>query len=675
MSNLRLTLTTSLKDQLVGPLTRALDEATKKITKAAGDVGILGQSGEQATQKMGNLAGKVDALGRASGAGKLKTDLGGVGQAADDAARKTGKLGDLLGKLPNLARGAAGALAGVVGGMTALKMVLAAPLQRAADYELELARVSNIAYDDRKTVAGRQAGQREMDQAVRTATVQGVTREDALTGLKTMIALGADRKDAMSLLPTIAQFSVAGEAAMPDVANIAFKAQQLYGIKPSEMKDVLQDALTTGKLGQFEFNDMAKWLPQQMAMSKGMLGMKGRDDFSTLLVANQFASKGAGNNAEAGNNLVNFLSKINSDSTSNEAKKLNIDLAGSLAAAREKGVGPVDAFLNLIEKITAADPEYQKIQKRLQESKASGDKNGEAETLAAMRDLMMGKSVGQLMPDREALQGLMAILNDRAGFDKMRSDLRESKGGVDIDQATLLATAAMKNQRGDNAEKNREFDAMQGIGNKLGDLTVKFAKLSEEYPNAAAGVQLLKAAALAAAGALAGLGLMNLATSGGVGKVVGQVGGALAGGTVGGALAGGALASGAAVAAGASALAAAVGYGAGTLLYKGALEGNAGGDAIGAGVARLLAFFGNDEAKASVALMEKYDAQMASEQAARQAQAEEIAQQQAQQMLAAMSPVIARMESLASRPVMVTLDGQVLADSLNNTNSRTARRN
>jgi TP901 family phage tail tape measure protein len=49
----------------------------------------------------------------------------------------------------------------------------------------------------------------------------------------------------------------------------------------------------------------------------------------------------------------------------------------------------------------------------------------------------------------------------------------------------------------------------------------------------------------------------------------------------------------------------AAGYGAGTLLYKRKLEGNAGGDAIGSAIAKTLAFFGNEEARRAVEMTEK----------------------------------------------------------------------
>lgn len=58
----------------------------------------------------------------------------------------------------------------------------------------------------------------------------------------------------------------------------------------------------------------------------------------------------------------------------------------------------------------------------------------------------------------------------------------------------------------------------------------------------------------------------------------------------------------------ATAAAGAVGYGVGTIGYKYGLEGNAGGDAIGSVIAKTLALFGNEDARRSVEMTEKFKA-------------------------------------------------------------------
>ncbi len=490
-SDLRIALTTSLNDRLTGPLKRHMEDLEQTMVRSS--------------QKIANVAKQTDRLGQGAGATKLKGEMQAVGQAADRAQRETKKLADEMGRFPNLAKG----ITNAVVALTAARAVLAEPMKRAADYELDLARLSNIAYSDRNTVAGRKEGQREMDKSIRTATVEGVTRDDALVGLKTLIGAGVNRKDAMDMLPGLAKFSMAGEASMSDVANIAVKAQQTYGIKAGEMPAALQMALTAGKEGQFEFKDMAHWLPEQMAISKNMLGMQGLSDLPTLLTANQFAARSAGSNNAAGNNLVNFLGKINSVDTGNDAKKLGIDLTGTLVKARSEGMNPIDAFIGLMRKTADQDPAYKNLQGKLQKTQESGDKKGELQTLTAMRDLMMGKSIGKMVQDRQALLGLLGIMNDPEGFNAMRTKIRKSEGGVDVDQQTLMATAAMKNQQGENAMLDRQFDALQGVNNQLGDFQVQLAKLSAEYPNLAAGFEAVKLAAYAAATALTGISILN----------------------------------------------------------------------------------------------------------------------------------------------------------------------
>lgn len=584
-TDLRVSMVAGLTDRLTAPMQRMLSEANKRLA----EVNTLS---ETATRKLAGLTAGANALGGGKGLGKLKEDLAGVSLETDRAAKNTGKLSALLAKLPGLARN-------IAAGYGAAKYVLADPLQRASDYELQLARVSNIAYADRGTVAGRQAGQREMDKAVRTAAMQGVTREDALVGLKTMIGAGTGRDDAMKLLPTIAKFSMAGEASMGDVANIALKAQQNFQIKPEQMPQAMQMALTAGKLGQFEFKDMAHWLPEQMSIAKNMLGMQGMGDLPTLLAANQFAARTAGSNSAAGNNLVNFLSKINSDDTRKDAAKLDIDLTGSLVKAREQGTNQVDAFMNLMRKTAEADPQYRQLQTRLQTARESGDKGDQVQTLGAMRDLMMGKSVGKLVQDRQAMLGLLGILNDPKGFNAMREDISKSQGGVDVDQATLMATSAMKFQQGENAMLSRQFDALQGVNQQLGDYQVRLAQLSGEYPQAAAALEALRLAALSAAAILAAMGVMQLLNK--APAVPTPVGG---GGPVGRA-AGVAAMLPAALAVGAAGVA---GYAGGTALYRGALQDTKYGDKLGEEVARVMAFFGSDEAASSIASRNAYEA-------------------------------------------------------------------
>lgn len=526
---LNLALTLSLNDRLSGALQRSVKDLIGNLSSFEKELANVVRSGDKA----GDSLAKIGQKGRE--AGTAATALRAIGSAADQAEGRVSRLQksmDALSKITLIG----GSVFGAIG---AARNVLRDPMERSQAYELRLARLSNVLYNDQRTVAGRQAGQHELDASVRRATIQGVTREEALSGLQVLGAAGGiDRKDAMSMLPTLAKFSVAGEASMEDVAGVAVKSMKGFNIKPGQLSKVLEMALVSGQMGSFEFKDMAKWLPQQMAMANGMLGMSGVGDFATLLAINQIGSNTAGNNSEAGNNIVNLLGKMNSSDTVNDFKKAGINLPGSLAQARGKGIGQVDAFFNILEGEFGKDKGYAGLQDKLKAARAAGDKGGETETLQAMQGILKGSVIGKFLQDRQALMPAIGILNDRGGLERLKREGAERMGEADLSQQVLLATAAMKNIIANSAEQARQYDALVGVNQELANNRLKLAELSVKYPEAAKWIEAMTLAAKAAAAALAVLGLGNLvgnllpkggpAPASGVGKVVGGVSGALA---------------------------------------------------------------------------------------------------------------------------------------------------
>lgn len=619
--DLALALTLRLQDRLVGPLRRAISDASRDLKTIERDATGTAAASKRASEAM-------SALGRSGRDALAAAD--GLRKTGDEATRTANRVIDLKRAMSGLANVGRGVTMAFGAGMAA-KAVFANPLERAQQYELSLARLSNVAYNDRKTVAGRQEGQRELDGAIRQASAQGVTREAALSALNTVIASGVDRESAKTMLTPLAQFSVAGDADINDVANIAIKAMKTYGIAPEKIGEVLEKALVAGQEGNFEFKDMAKWLPNMMAMSAGMLGMSGQKDFATLLAASQMASNTAGNSAEAGNNLVNFLGKINSADTAADFKKQGIDLSGTLAAARDKGVDPVNAFLNLVEQQMAKDKRYTALQSKLDKARSSGYKEGEAETLRAMSGILAGSAIGRVVQDRQALMGMLGILQDRQGFNELRKTIETRTGEAALSQQTILATSASKNLIADNAEAARQYDGLSGLNSVIADTRLGMAKLSEQYPGAAAGLEVLTLSAMAASAALAVMSLGNLASKllGGGAAAVGGAAAAKAAGSVGlfaaggvapaAAAATGTTAAGLAIGAGGVLLAGGAGVGVGTLINKGLNatdSGHAIGNGIGEGIARLLAILGNEDARAAVESTRQAEAAAALERAA-----------------------------------------------------------
>ena len=98
----------------------------------------------------------------------------------------------------------------------------------------------------------------------------------------------------------------------------------------------------------------------------------------------------------------------------------------------------------------------------------------------------------------------------------------------------------------------------------------------------------------------------------------------------------------------------AVGYGAGTVISKNFVEGTDFGDKLGETIAKTLAFFGNDEAKAALEAQAAYDAMLSEQQ-----QANKLSQDAISEFRAMRSDL----SNFANRPLNFNLPGGSLAES------------
>jgi TP901 family phage tail tape measure protein len=174
------------------------------------------------------------------------------------------------------------------------------PAERAMSYDRRLANMANTAYAERDA-AGRKIGMKTLEEAVNKACKYGGgTREDAAEALETMIASGVvSDTDAIKMLPGIVKAATASNVSTNELATIAIRAQQSFKISPDDVPAILSAALAAGQAGGFELKDMAKWLPQQMAMA-GNLGITGKEGFAKLAAWNQASVITAGTKDEAG---------------------------------------------------------------------------------------------------------------------------------------------------------------------------------------------------------------------------------------------------------------------------------------------------------------------------------------------------------------------------------------
>ncbi|WP_140918176.1 phage tail tape measure protein [Limnobaculum xujianqingii] len=451
---------------------------------------------------------------------ELKSEMQGVGRAAQ--------------RMGNLKRWGGNAMS-LAGGLAAGAAVIAKPISNQMTYERSLTYMANTAFGD-EDLAGRRTGRQRIGNSIRNAvTSGGGTKEDAADALNTMLASGAVTFDtAEKWLPLITKYATASGASSTELAGIAVKAKQAFGVKDEDMDSVFNMAFSAGKGGSFELRDMAKWLAQQMA-NASKAGMKGLDDFSQILVANEMAAMTAGSNDEAGNNVANLLAKLTSADTIKAAEKIKvngkgIDLVGTLVGARERGINPLEAFSFLIDDIVKQDKRFQALQKKLAAAKSDEEKTA---TLESMSAIVEGSALGQLIADQQATKALVAYRYDDEYKNRLKADinaqrgLKEGERAGDLDFQMIAETPDFKVEQAKNVADFAQMDSIKPLSDAIGNASSRLTELGVEYPElaaaaagAATAIQAMTAAALAFAG-------MKFLTGGG--GLGGAVSGAAAG--------------------------------------------------------------------------------------------------------------------------------------------------
>lgn len=519
-------------------------------------------------------------------------------RAAAAMHKQVRDLNNEMGRLTTRQRVAAGFRgAGLaVAGGAAATAVLAPKVRQAMDYDLRLAHMANTAFNDRNT-AGRRGGMRELDLMVQDAVrYGGGSRDGAADTLDTLLASGAFKpKDASKIFREAVMAGTANNADPSAFATMAITANKTMGIAPERMGAVFGMGTYAGQQGGFEVRDMAKWLPQQMAAAKAV-GLYGESGFAKLAAVNQAAVNTAGTRDEAGNNVVNLLSKIGSADTGKDFKKLGIDLPKKLAEGRVRGQDAFDVVGTLLDQQLSQNKNYQAVQKQLRTATGADRQSA----LEAVSNIAQGTVIGKVFQDRQAVMALYGYMQERGRVNEISAGALANPGAATDNMDLIRGTASFSAQQLSNERDIANQNAMNGLTPALKGLTDRTVGLMQEYPGyttAIVGTTTALAALAAAAGAAAlANGLLAGGGAGRLGGVVGRVGGWLGG------------AAGAAGAAGSAALpalavgaAGAVGYGAGTLISKG-IEGTAVSDSIGEVIARTLALFGNEEAAQAVAV-------------------------------------------------------------------------
>ncbi|MGX7911136.1 phage tail tape measure protein [Klebsiella pneumoniae] len=445
---------------------------------------------------------------------QLRTELNGAGQSMSRMER---------------ARMWGGNVTAFAGGIAAAGAIVAPSVSNQMNYNERLASMANKAFSDRD-LAGRMRGMQSMDQLVRRAvSVGGGNKETAAETLSALLENNVSYASSESLVPLIQKYSTSEGANPVDLAMIAIRLKQTFGIQDKDIPKALNMAISAGQAGSFELADMAKSLPEQLGNASNA-GMKGLDDFATILGLNQAAAITAGTSSEAGNNVKQLLAKITSTDASNAASRIiingkGIDLPGSLVAAQGKGMNAVDAFSAIVDKIVESNPQYQKLEKQLANTTDGSERQ---RIMQSQSKILEGSSVGRIIADQQALMALVAYRGNRQYANSVRDDanqqriLPDGKTAGDMNFALMSSTPKFKLNQLNNTRDFAQMDAIQPLSDVLGKLSGELNDYAGAYPGltkALSGAEVAIKAVTAAAWAFAGIKFLSsvgaAATAGG----------------------------------------------------------------------------------------------------------------------------------------------------------------
>ncbi|WP_028535612.1 phage tail tape measure protein [Paludibacterium yongneupense] len=396
---------------------------------------------------------------------------------------------------------------GILGGIGAAHAI-ATPVKETMAWDRRVAMMSNTAFNERD-VGGRISGEAEIRGAIKNTISQvGGNLDQVTETLDNLLSHNTMTHDQVfRLLPVLQKYATAEGADPNELGNIAFRAIQNFGFNESMVPKALDMAIRGGHMGGFKLPDMAKWLPQQMAAAKNS-GMNGVQGLASLIALNELSVTTSGTVDEAGNNVMDLLTHLNSRDTARSVKKyLHRDLSVMLANGRGKGQNSIEVFGDLLDQVAKRDKNYRLLQGRLANVKNDGQRR---ETLESMLDIVQGSAIGKIVHNRQELQALMAYVNQKPKYQQIRDQALVASGYGDRDFDVISRTDDYKTERAKSIAGMGEKDALRGFDSMVGDTAAKLANYGAQYPGLTAAVMGAKTAFEGVTQAILAIGLGRL---------------------------------------------------------------------------------------------------------------------------------------------------------------------
>jgi TP901 family phage tail tape measure protein len=282
------------------------------------------------------------------------------------------------------------------------------------------------------------------DVLLKTSSLSLLEEPKLIEALQVLIANGLETQTALGMLPTLAKASKGSNTDPLDMANLATALFIHMGVKPKDLPNALDVLSTSGKLGSFELNNMAQFMPTLGANFK-QLGL-GQKDLPAIGVMFQVSKKGAGTPEEAAVNLKNFLSKVSSAET---LKKFD-----------NKGINVMDIIANPKKYFPKAESGLEAFMLKVREMTKGG------------KD---ARALGALFPDMQAKQFILSMMQNWQEYEKTKQQSsKESAGAIERDFTNVSKSSESSLQRLNSAFHLFGQESMKSL-TPLGNFVAEFA--------------------------------------------------------------------------------------------------------------------------------------------------------------------------------------------------------
>jgi len=434
--------------------TTALNAATRAADKAQLKFKLQADRLKTLRNEFRDAGASVRDLGRYED--QLKSKISGTTreieqqEAALEKLRKHQQRAHAAQAKANTINNRAGNLASFGAGATAAGAAMSAPFvigaRDAMNYESALTDIRQ------KAGLARDAQAELGDEIRRNAQAANLFPEEMQAILDGLTGRGQELGLARQNAPLIGRASTAFKADPEAGAQATDAALDNMGVATRRALDIMAYGDQVGAVG---FGKMAEGLPNLTAGYR-KLGAVGDRAFADLVAAQQMAAKAAGSPEEAINNINNLIDKARSPETANAFKKMGVDLFKEMDALEAAGRTPLEAITELTNKTLKGDT----------------------------------KRLGYLFGDKQARDGITALIQNFDQYKKIRDDALNSDGLVDSAFDDRMLDAAEKMKALQIAAKDASIELGDSVKPAIADVAAVltpmvegFGKFAKEHPN------------------------------------------------------------------------------------------------------------------------------------------------------------------------------------------------